>query len=43
MEDEARWMIGNNVTNEKQVPDFNNYIYENPLKAISPEAVNIIR
>jgi NitT/TauT family transport system substrate-binding protein len=43
MEDEARWMIENNLTTEKQVPNFNNYIYEDALKAIKPEAVNIIR
>ena len=43
MEDEARWMIKNNLTTEKQVPNFLDYIYEDGLKAINPEAVNIIR
>jgi len=43
MEDEARWMIKNNMTTEKKVPDFMNYIYVDGLKAIKPEAVNIIR
>ncbi len=43
MEDEARWMIKNNLTTEKQVPNFLDYIYEDELKAIKPEAVNIIR
>jgi hypothetical protein len=43
MEDEARWMIKNNLTAEKDVPFFNDYIYEGALKAIKPEAVNIIR
>ncbi len=43
MEDEARWMIGNNLTEEKQVPNFLDYIYEDSLKAIRPGAVNIIR
>ena len=43
MEDEARWMIQNDLTTEKQVPDFLNYIYEDGLKAVKPEAVNIIR
>jgi ABC-type nitrate/sulfonate/bicarbonate transport system substrate-binding protein len=43
MEDEARWMIKNNLTTEKEVPFFNDYIHENALKAIKPEAVNIIR
>ena len=43
MEDEARCMIKNNLTTEKQVPDFTNYIYIDGLKAIKPQAVNIIR
>jgi NitT/TauT family transport system substrate-binding protein len=43
MEDEARWMIKNNLTKEKKVPDFLNYIYVDGLKAVKPEAVNIIR
>lgn len=43
MADEVRWMMSNNLTAEKQVPNFNNYIYEDALKAIKPEAVNIIR
>jgi NitT/TauT family transport system substrate-binding protein len=43
MEDEARWMMKNNLTSEKKIPDFLNYIYEDGLKAIKPEAVNIIR
>ena len=43
MEDEARWMISNNLTTEKNVPDFLDYIYEDGLKAVRPEAVNIIR
>ncbi len=43
MEDEARWMIKNNLTTEKQVPNFLDYIYEDGLKVIKPESVNIIR
>jgi NitT/TauT family transport system substrate-binding protein len=43
MEDEARWMIKNNLTKERTVPDFMNYIYVDGLKAVKPEAVNIIR
>ena len=43
MEDEARWMIANKLTAEKKVPDFPDYIYLDGLKAIKPEAVNIIR
>jgi NitT/TauT family transport system substrate-binding protein len=43
MEDEARWVIKNNLTKEKQIPDFMDYIYVDGLKAIKPEAVKIIR
>ncbi len=43
MEDEARWIIKNNLTTEKTVPNFSDYIYEAGLEAIKPEAVNIIR
>jgi NitT/TauT family transport system substrate-binding protein len=43
MEDEARWMINNNLTSEKQTPDFLDYIYTKGLEATKPEAVNIIR
>jgi ABC-type nitrate/sulfonate/bicarbonate transport system substrate-binding protein len=43
MEDEARWMIKNRLTPEKEVPLFNNYIYEDALKTAKPGAVNIIR
>ena len=43
MEDEARWMMKNGLTTEKQVPDFLNYVYVDALKALKPEAVNIVR
>ncbi|MBI4334386.1 MAG: NrtA/SsuA/CpmA family ABC transporter substrate-binding protein [Chloroflexi bacterium] len=43
MEDEARWMIKNGLTPERQVPDFLNYIHEDGLKGVRPGAVNIIR
>lgn len=43
MEDEARWMIQNNLVNEKQIPDFVNDIFTDGLKTIKPQAVNIIR
>jgi NitT/TauT family transport system substrate-binding protein len=43
MKDEAQWMINNNLTGEKNIPDFSNYMYIDGLKAIKPDAVNIIR
>jgi NitT/TauT family transport system substrate-binding protein len=42
MEDEARWMIANDLTTETHVPDFLDYIYVDGLEAIKPNAVNII-
>jgi ABC-type nitrate/sulfonate/bicarbonate transport system substrate-binding protein len=41
MEDEARWMISNNLTTEKTVPNFLDYIYTDGLKAVSPGSVRI--
>ena len=43
MEDEARWLIENNLTAEKQVPDFLDYVYTDGLETVKPDAVNIIR
>jgi|WetSurMetagenome_2_1015567.scaffolds.fasta_scaffold90670_2 ABC-type nitrate/sulfonate/bicarbonate transport system substrate-binding protein len=42
MEDEARWMISNNLTEEKTVPDFRKFINTKILEEIKPEAVRII-
>jgi len=42
MEDEGRWMIKNNLTTERKIPDFQNYIYTKGLAEVKPEAVNII-
>ncbi len=36
-------MIENNLTSEKQLPNFLDSVHEDGLKAIKPEAVNIIR
>jgi NitT/TauT family transport system substrate-binding protein len=43
MEDEARWMIANNLTNGTAVPDFREYVSTDGLKAVKPGAVNVIR
>jgi len=42
MEDEARWMIANNLTNATAVPDFRNYIYTKGLDEVKPGSVHII-
>ena len=41
MNDEGRWMIKNNLTAEKTLPYFRDYIYTEGLEEIKPEAVNI--
>jgi len=43
MENEARWMINNNLTNQTTVPNFLNYIYFDGLESAKPESVNIIQ
>jgi ABC-type nitrate/sulfonate/bicarbonate transport system substrate-binding protein len=43
MEDQARWMIENNLTEEKNVPDFLDYIHSQGLESVRPAAVNLIR
>ncbi len=42
MQDEARWLRNNHLTNATSVPNFLNYIYTDGLEAVKPEAVNII-
>jgi NitT/TauT family transport system substrate-binding protein len=42
MEDEARWLIANNLTNATEVPDFSGYIYAGELETVKPGSVNII-
>ncbi len=42
MEDEGRWMIKNNLTAEKTIPNFRDYIYTKGLEEVKPESVNII-
>ncbi len=43
MEDEARWMIRNNLTNATAIPDFRNYLYTDGLDKVKPGSVKIIR
>lgn len=43
MKDEAQWIINNHLTSEKKIPDLVDHVYTDGLKAIKPEAVNIIR
>jgi NitT/TauT family transport system substrate-binding protein len=43
MEDEARWMIQNKLTDKTAVPNYLNNIYMGGLLKVNPEAVTIIR
>lgn len=42
MQDEARWLISNNLTNATSIPNFVDYVYVDGLKSARPESVNII-
>jgi len=43
MEDETRWRISNNMTDETAVPDFTEYISPDILSRLKPASVTIIR
>ncbi len=43
LELEARWAIKNKLTDKAKVPNYLNFIYQDALKAVKPEAVTIIR
>jgi NitT/TauT family transport system substrate-binding protein len=43
MEDEARWLIGRDITAGTTLPDFLDYVWEDGLEDVRPEAVDIIR
>jgi ABC-type nitrate/sulfonate/bicarbonate transport system substrate-binding protein len=42
MEDKARWMINNKLTDQTRLPYFLDYIYADPLAKVDPKAVRII-
>jgi ABC-type nitrate/sulfonate/bicarbonate transport system substrate-binding protein len=42
MEDEGRWMINNNLTNARKLPDFRKHIYPEGLMRVNPNAINVI-
>jgi NitT/TauT family transport system substrate-binding protein len=42
MQEEARWLISNNLTSATSIPNFLDYLYVDGLKGIRPESVNII-
>ncbi len=42
MESEARWMIRNRLTSQKEIPDFLDSIHAGSLDSVKPGAVNLI-
>jgi ABC-type nitrate/sulfonate/bicarbonate transport system substrate-binding protein len=42
MEDEARWMMANNMTNATAMPDFRKFIHTKSLEEVKPGSVRII-
>ena len=42
MEDEARWMIDNKLTEQTRLPDFLDYFSVDPLAKVDPKAVRLI-
>jgi NitT/TauT family transport system substrate-binding protein len=43
MEDEARWELQNNLTTEREIPNYRSNIYRDALDAVKPQAVTVIR
>lgn len=42
MEDQARWMIKNRLTQQTQVPNYLDYILAEPLRKVNPKAVRLV-
>jgi ABC-type nitrate/sulfonate/bicarbonate transport system substrate-binding protein len=42
MEDQARWMIQNRLTNQTKVPNYLDYIDPGPLLKVDPKAVRLV-
>lgn len=42
LEDEARWLIENQYSDAKEVPNFLEFIYFNALEAVKPDGVDIV-
>jgi NitT/TauT family transport system substrate-binding protein len=42
MEDEARWMIQNRLTDKTQVPNYLDYLATEALGQVNPKAVRLV-
>jgi hypothetical protein len=42
MEDKARWLIQNRLTDRTRVPNYHDYLYPEALRQVNPKAVRMI-
>jgi ABC-type nitrate/sulfonate/bicarbonate transport system substrate-binding protein len=42
MEDEARWAMRHNLTDKKDIPNYLDYLYLEPMAAVKPGAVKLM-
>jgi len=43
MEDETRWAMRSNITKDKKMPNYLDYIYFNGLESLKPGALRITK
>ncbi|MDK1046107.1 MAG: ABC transporter substrate-binding protein [Anaerolineales bacterium] len=43
MEDQANWLLGKNLYDVKEIPDFKEFLYLDAMKAVKPSGLRIIR
>ena len=43
LEDETRWAIREKLSQHTEMPDYENFIYQDSLKSVKPEAVKALR
>lgn len=43
MDNQARWIIANNLTGATEIPNYLDYIYTDALEKVKPEAITIIK
>jgi NitT/TauT family transport system substrate-binding protein len=43
MEDQARWLISNKLTDKTQIPNYLNFIHQDALETVNPKSVTVIQ
>ena len=43
LEDQARWRVDNNLTDQSEIPNYLDFLYTKSLDLANPDAVTIIR